>query len=253
MVEYRNKNKTEKNTLAFRRKRRPQRPTARTVETEKRASVKTEAKPKKKTTVVYSISQVFRNLSISVNLTIYAIYLIYLLYSISKGVGIKVLNIVLAMVTAAFMVVYLILRLSGKKRGKELKQIKHYYKNFKLVTRATSAIVGVYALLTAVTSVSPLAIIIAFIGAVFLVIRLIVELVLFLIRRRIRKIKGERQEIYDQVAQAPTDKKKRKRKLWELTKKDEELEDVIVPIDECLLNDIDDQSTLFDTISIHID
>lgn len=239
--------------MAFRRKRRPQRPTARTVETEKRASVKTEAKPKKKTTVVYSISQVFRNLSISVNLTIYAIYLIYLLYSISKGVGIKVLNIVLAMVTAAFMVVYLILRLSGKKRGKELKQIKHYYKNFKLVTRATSAIVGVYALLTAVTSVSPLAIIIAFIGAVFLVIRLIVELVLFLIRRRIRKIKGERQEIYDQVAQAPTDKKKRKRKLWELTKKDEELEDVIVPIDECLLNDIDDQSTLFDTISIHID
>ncbi len=223
------------------------------METEKRASVKTEAKPKKKTTVVYSISQVFRNLSISVNLTIYAIYLIYLLYSISKGVGIKVLNIVLAMVTAAFMVVYLILRLSGKKRGKELKQIKHYYKNFKLVTRATSAIVGVYALLTAVTSVSPLAIIIAFIGAVFLVIRLIVELVLFLIRRRIRKIKGERQEIYDQVAQAPTDKKKRKRKLWELTKKDEELEDVIVPIDECLLNDIDDQSTLFDTISIHID
>lgn len=240
--------------MAFRRKRRPQRPIARTVETEKRASVKTEAKPKKKTTVVYSISQVFRNLSISVNLTIYAIYLIYLLYSISKGVGIKVLNIVLAMVTAAFMVVYLILRLSGKKRGKELKQIKHYYKNFKLVTRATSAIVGVYALLTAVTSVSPLAIIIAFIGAVFLVIRLIVELVLFLIRRRIRKIKGERQEIYDdQVAQAPTDKKKRKRKLWELTKKDEELEDVIVPIDECLLNDIDDQSTLFDTISIHID
>ena len=240
--------------MAFRRKRRPQRPTARTVETEKRTSVKTEAKPQKKTTVVYSISQVFRNLSISVNLTIYAIYLIYLIYSISKGVGIKVLNIVLAMVTAAFMVVYLILRLSGKKRGKELKQIKHYYKNFKLVTRATSAIVGVYALLTAVTSVSPLAIIIAFIGAVFLVIRLIVELVLFLIRRRIRKIKGERQEIYDdQVAQAPTDKKKRKRKLWELTKKDEELEDVIVPIDECLLNDIDEQSTLFDTISIHID
>lgn len=223
------------------------------METEKRTSVKTEAKPQKKTTVVYSISQVFRNLSISVNLTIYAIYLIYLLYSISKDVGIKVLNIVLAMVTAAFMVVYLILRLSGKKRGKELKQIKHYYKNFKLVTRATSAIVGVYALLTAVTSVSPLAIIIAFIGAVFLIIRLIVELVLFLIRRRIRKIKGERQEIYDEVAQAPTDKKKRKRKLWELTKKDEELEDVIVPIDECLLNDIDDQSTLFDTISIHID
>ena len=240
--------------MAFRRKRKPQRPTARTVETEKRTSVKTETKPKKKTTVVYSISQVFRNLSISVNLTIYAIYLIYLLYSISKGVGIKVLNIVLAMVTAAFMVVYLILRLSGKKRGKELKQIKHYYKNFKLVTRTTSAIVGVYALLTAVTSVSPLAIIIAFIGAVFLIIRLIVELVLFLIRRRIRKIKGERQERYDdEVAQAPTDKKKRKRKLWELTKKDEELEDVIVPIDECLLNDIDDQSTLFDTISIHID
>ena len=245
--------------MAFRRKRRPTRLTQRTVAPESRTATKTAEKADKKTTVVYSISQVFRNLSISVNLTIYAIYLIYLLYSISKGVGIKVLNIALAMVTAAFMVVYLILRLSGKKRGKELKQIKYYYKSFKLVTRAASAIIGVYALITAVSAVSPLAIIIAFLGAVFLVIRLIVELVLFLIRRRIRKIKGEREERLadvcdDEDMDIPTDKKKkRKRKLWELTKKDDELEDVIVPVDQCLLNDIDEQSTLFDSISIHLD
>ena len=248
--------------MAFRRKRRPTRPTHRTVAPESRTATKTAEKTEKtekKTTVVYSISQVFRNLSISVNLTIYAIYLIYLLYSISKGVGIKVLNIALAMVTAAFMVVYLILRLSGKKRGKELKQIKYYYKSFKLVTRAASAIIGVYALITAVSAVSPLAIIIAFLGAVFLVIRLIVELVLFLIRRKIRKIKGERaerlaDEYDDEDIDLPSDKKKkRKRKLWELTKKDDELEDVIVPVDQCLLNDIDEQSTLFDSITLHID
>ena len=239
----------------FRKKRRPKRPTTRAAAPE-RTATKTAAKVEKKKTVVYSISQVFRNLSISVNLTIYAIYLIYLLYSISNDVGIKAINIALAMVTAAFMVVYLILRLSGKKRGKELKQIKHYYKSFKLVTRAASAIIGVYALFTAVGSVSPLAIIIAFLGAVFLVIRLIVELILFIIRRQIRKIKGEKAERYleeEEEVAPPTDKKKRKRKLWELTKKDEELEDLIVPVDECLLNDIDEQSTLFDSIKLHID
>ena len=241
--------------MLFRKKRRPKRPTTRAAAPE-RTATKTAAKVEKKKTVVYSISQVFRNLSISVNLTIYAIYLIYLLYSISNDVGIKAINIALAMVTAAFMVVYLILRLSGKKRGKELKQIKHYYKSFKLVTRAASAIIGVYALFTAVGSVSPLAIIIAFLGAVFLVIRLIVELILFLIRRQIRKMKGKKAEIdleEEEEVAPPTDKKKRKRKLWELTKKDEELEDLIVPVDECLLNDIDEQSTLFDSISIHLD
>ena len=240
--------------MLFRKKRRPKRPTTRAAAPE-RTATKTAAKVEKKKTVVYSISQVFRNLSISVNLTIYAIYLIYLLYSISNDVGIKAINIALAMVTAAFMVVYLILRLSGKKRGKELKQIKHYYKSFKLVTRAASAIIGVYALFTAVGSVSPLAIIIAFLGAVFLVIRLIVELILFLIRRQIRKMKGKKAEadLEEEEVAPPTDKKKRKRKLWELTKKDEELEDLIVPVDECLLNDIDEQSTLFDSISIHLD
>ena len=241
--------------MLFRKKRKPQRPTARNA-APNRTAPKTEAKAEKKKTVVYSISQVFRNLSISVNLTIYAIYLIYLLYSISKGVGIKALNIALAMVTAAFMVVYLILRLSGKKRGNELKQIKYYYKSFKLVTRAASAIIGVYALLTAVGSVSPLAMISAFLGAVFLVIRLIVELILFLIRRQIRKMKGKKAEIdleEEEEVAPPTDKKKRKRKLWELTKKDDELEDVIIPVNECLLNDIDEQSTLFDSISIHLD
>ena len=39
---------------------------------------------KKKSTVVLSISQVFRNLSISFNLTVYSLYLIYLLFAIKN-------------------------------------------------------------------------------------------------------------------------------------------------------------------------
>ena len=215
---------------------------------------------KKKNIVVYSISQVFRNLSISINLTIYAIYLIYLIYSITADVGVKAINIALALVTAAFMVVYLVLRLSGKKRGKQLKQITYYYKSFKLVARTASAITAVYALITALGAVSPLAIIIAFLGAVFLVFRLIVELVLFLIRRKIRKIKGERAERLadedddeDEAPKQPTSRRKRKRKLWEIGKKDDHLEDIIPSVDQCLLNDIDEDATFFDNITLHID
>ncbi len=215
------------------------------------------SKPEQRTqkkSVIYSISQVFRNLSISMTLTVYAIYLIYLIYSITHDIGIKILNIALALVTAAFMVVYLVLRLSGKKRGKELRQIKHYYKNFKLLARTTSAIIAIYALLTAIGSVSPLAIIIAFLGAVFLVFRIIVELILLFIRKKFQKIKAnitakrsDETEIddvdedngEDKTAEQKPARRKRKRRIWEIGKKDEHLEDIVVPVDQCLLNDLD--------------
>lgn len=238
--------------MALRNKRRATRPEANKKEIKNNT-------PKKKT-VVYSISQMFRNLSISVNLTVYTIYLVYLIYSIINDVGIKFLNIALALATAAFIVVYLVLRLSGKKRGKELKQIKRYYKDFKLITRAVSTVTAVYALLTAFTSVSPLAIILAFLGAVFIIIRLIVELVLYLIKRKIRKIKdnitGRRaEEEYEDENPDNTaaKRRRRRRKIWEIGKKDDNLEDIVVPVDQCLLNDVDEDSTLFDSISLNLD
>ena len=89
---------------------------------------KTEVKSEKRGKMFESVRRVFRNLSISVNLTVYAIYLIYLVYSIYADVGIKAVNIALIFVTAAFMIVYLVLRLSRRKSGKQIRQIKHYYK-----------------------------------------------------------------------------------------------------------------------------
>lgn len=209
---------------------------------------------KQQKNVVISIGQVFRNLSISVNLTVYSIYFIYLIYSIVSDVGIKLINIALAIVTAAFMGVYLFLRLSSRKTGKELKRIKHYYKNFKLVARTVSALTAVYALVTAVGSVSPIAIILSFLGAVFLVMRLIVELVLGFIKRKIRKLKDNVQNKFkknndgdDDEAEAQNKAnahpKRRKMKRLFKTKKnqnDDYYEDVLIPVDQCLLNDVDE-------------
>lgn len=203
---------------------------------------------KKQNKVILSISQVFRNLSISVNLTVYAIYLIYLIYSILADVGVKLINIALAIVTAAFMLVYLVLRLSAKKRGKQLKAIKHYYRNFKLVARNVSAVTAIYALITAVEAVSPFAIIVSSLGAVFLIIRIIVELILGFIKRRIRKLRASiagkggaeaESEDYEYPEEEP--KRKKKRSLFASRRKGkDDLEDIIIPVDRCLLNDIDD-------------
>lgn len=107
---------------------------------------------------------------------------------------------------------------------------------------------------------SPLAIILAFLGAVFIIIRLIVELVLYLIKRKIRKIKdnitGRRaEEEYEDENPDNTaaKRRRRRRKIWEIGKKDDNLEDIVVPVDQCLLNDVDEDSTLFDSISLNLD
>ncbi len=241
--------------------------TKRTLTKSEKNKKATEREPdKKQNKVILSITQVFRNLSISVNLTVYAIYLIYLIYSIMADVGIKIINIALASVTAAFMIVYLVLRLSAKRKGKQLKAIKHYYKNFKLIARTASALTAVYALVTAVSSVSPFAMIISFLGAVFLIIRLIVELILSLIRRKLRKVKdgiadkfkrgdteptdddidGEEEDSVDDSFKARMKRrrmKRRRRKLPGYRRTDDSDgadEEIVIPVDQCLLNDIDD-------------
>ena len=204
---------------------------------------------KKQNIIIKSISDVFRRLSITVNLTVYSIYLIYLIYSISAGVGLLYVNIALAILTAAFMVVYLVLRLSSKRRGKEIKQIKRYYKRFKLVARAVTSITAVYALFVAIDSVSPFAIILSLLGAIFVIIRLIVELISYFIQRKLRKIKDSivgrfkrrRDDDIEVVMPAEDEERqpRRKRKRKENTTIFDEIEEKIVPIDDCLLSDID--------------
>ena len=81
---------------------------------------------KKKLGIIAAISDVTRRLSITVNVTIYSIYLIYLIYSISADLGVKWLNIVLAVLTAIFMIVYVILRLSITKTSGRIKLAKKY-------------------------------------------------------------------------------------------------------------------------------
>ena len=210
-------------------------------------------KEKRQNTLIKAISDVFRRLSITVNLTVYSIYIIYLLYSLIRGVGYKYINIALIILTAAFMAVYLVLRLSETRKRKEIKQIKQYYKRFKLIARAVSSITAVYALIVSM-SADPIAIIIAMLGAVFVLIRLVVELISYLIQKKVRKIKenistrmANRREMADidpadlpYEGERPKRVKRRRRKDSTIPKFVDELEEKIVPIDECLLSDIEE-------------
>ena len=209
---------------------------------------------KKQNKLAMVVGGVFRRLSITVNLTVYSIYLIYLIYTIIAGIGVTALNVALAVLTAAFMCVYLVLRLSTTRRPGEIKRIKRYYKRFKMIARAVSAITAVYALLVAVDAVSPFALIVAMLGAVFMIIRLIVELVSYFIQKKImkltdgirkkfaRKPEGETvegEETEDGEEQDKVRYARRKRKKGEVPKFVEEIEEKIVPIDDCLLSDIE--------------
>ena len=57
---------------------------------------------------------IFRNLSIGVNMTLNGIYLLFLLILIIAGLGVQWINIALMILTGAFMLIYLLLRLSNK-------------------------------------------------------------------------------------------------------------------------------------------
>ena len=210
-------------------------------------------KEKKQNALIKAISDVFRRLTITVNLTVYSIYLIYLIYSLARDVGIKAINIALIFITAAFMIVYLVLRLSDTKKRKEIKQIKKYYKRFKLIARAVSSITAVYALIVSMNA-DPFALIVALLGAVFVIIRLVVELISYLVQRKLRKIKEKimnrkktREELEDmdpdmlphEEGREKNVRRRKKRKNEKPTIIDE-LEEKIVPIDDCLLSDIEE-------------
>lgn len=207
---------------------------------------------KKKAGIFTAISDVTRRISITVNMTIYTIYLIYLIYSISADIGIKWLNIALAVLTAIFMLVYLILRLSSTKKSKQIKQAKKYYKRFKLVARAVSSLTAVYALIVAIDSVSPFALIAALLGAVFIVLRLVTELITYLIGRALKKaknritghrVKRSADDENTDTVEAPRELKhkqsKKSRRKPEPNFLDE-IDEKITPESECLLSDFEE-------------
>ncbi len=200
-----------------------------------------------KVSLLTSLSDVFLRLSITVNLTVYTIYLIYLIHTIVADIGVMVINIILALLTLAFMVVYVVLRLSGRRKSKELKQIKRYYKRVKLIAQTVSAITAVYSLIVAFASVSPFALIVSILGAVFMIIRLIVEVVSYHVQRKLRRLKdaivGRFKKDNPKDAEADEEirprTERRKRNKGEVPKFVEEFEEKIVPIDDCLLSDIE--------------
>ncbi len=205
----------------------------------------------KKIGLFEAISDVLRRLSITFNMTVYSIYLVYLIISIFADIGVKWLNIVLAIMTAAFMVVYIVLRLSSEKRAGEIKKAKRYYKRFKMIARAVSSLTAVYALIVAFDTSSPLApivLIASLLGAVFVVLRLICELITHLIGKALKKagakisdrMRSKKGEI--DVVEPPRELKsrgKKKARHKQETNLFDDIEEKITPESECLLNDFE--------------
>lgn len=130
-----------------------------------------------------------KKLSISVTLTAHLLYIGYLAYALTHNIGIRGVNIALMIGTAVFLAAYLLLQLVGQNKKSRLKSTKRFYKRFKLATKVFSTGTAIYSLVTAAKSVSPFAMILSTLGAVFLAIRIITELLVSLIERKARRIK----------------------------------------------------------------
>lgn len=133
------------------------------------------------------LRQKIKKLSITTTLIIHISYIGYLAYSLINDVGIKAVNIALIIGTAIFLGAYLFLQLFDKK--KNIKSTKQFYKRFKLATKVFSTGTAVYSLVTASNAVSPFAMILPCISAAILAIKIILELIVFLITRQARRVK----------------------------------------------------------------
>lgn len=207
---------------------------------------------KNKNIITESIGDIFRSFSISVNITVYATYLLFLLFCIFAKVGLQFINIILAILTALFMVAYLYLRLSGRKNRKRVRQIKKYYKNIRLAARLVIAVTALYSLVAATDSGSPLALIIALLGVVFITIRIFVELFLYFIKSKIREIKDsvkgsiearlgqidERISSFEDSYEAREEKAGRSYKSQK--SKGGRSDDIFISVDDCILSDMED-------------
>lgn len=192
----------------------------------------------------------FRNLAIALNMTVYSIYLVFLLFSIIFGLGVLWINIILMLMTAAFMTVYVFLRLSNKKTGRQISWLKQYYKLFKLVAQITTLLIAIYALLTAIDTVSPVLIIFALVGVIFLILRLLIAIILYFIKKQIDHIKDEiayrverrrRRKDEDNVDDAMKPlPKEQKKKAARRASSNGGLDEIVIPVEECLLLDVED-------------
>ena len=139
-----------------------------------------------------------RMASIISTLAIHLLYISYLTYSLINDIGIKAVNIALISGTSLFLIAYLFLQLVGEDRKIKLKNAKKIYKRFKLATKAFTTATAIYSLATAAGSVSPIAIALSGIGAIFLVLRIISEMLVSFISNRAKKfkesIKNKREE-----------------------------------------------------------
>ena len=203
---------------------------------------------KNKNAITENICDIFRNFSISINITVYATYLLFLLFCIFSKVGLQFINIILAICTAVFMIAYLYLRLSGKKNRKKVRQIKKYYKNVRLAARLVIVLTALYSLIAATESGSPLAIIIALLGAVFITIRIFVELFLYFIKSKIRQIKESvknsveaRLEKIDERINSYDDLDERHGKKGRSYRgKGSYPDEIFISVDDCILSDMED-------------
>lgn len=120
-----------------------------------------------------------KKLSISTTLIIHILYIIYLTYSLKSGVGNKTVNLILLVGTVVFLLIYLILRLFGGKK-KSIKSTKRFYKRFKLFAKSFTAITAIYSLVTATKAISPIASFVSMAGAVFVLLRLVADILSYL-------------------------------------------------------------------------
>lgn len=142
--------------------------------------------------------------SVSATFLIHFIYLGYLTYSLYAGIGVKGINIALIAGTLIFLATYLILRLGNKEKRQKAKTTKRFYKSFKLITKLFTSLTAIYTLYTA-QDANFIARIFAVIGAVILVLRLIGELLSFIIKRKVKTAKENRAKRREEKRNKPSE------------------------------------------------
>lgn len=145
------------------------------------------------------LSRQIKIISVSFTTAINLLYIWYLRFALRKGIGNRYVNLTLAIVTAAFLVIYIAFSLFGKSK-KGVRMTKKLFKRFKLIMKLTTVATAVYTVYTAVGSVSPVAIFLAAFNAVVLAIRLLIELIAWLIGRGARLV---RERITERKASPP--------------------------------------------------
>lgn len=199
------------------------------------------------------ITGIVKAVTITLNMIVYTVYIGYLIYAIFAGVGKLWMNVTLAALTVGFVIFYLVLRLSKKGTARSVKHLKQYYKILKLVAKIATAITAVYALLTAIKHVHPIAIFFALFGVIFLLLRLWFGIVFHVIGRTVDKIfdsitskitKG----ITKLAAESKAPKKAKAKSGAGVvkTKADRDTSnDIIIPLEDCLLSDVEDEKEIF--------